>query len=106
MQIGLVGLSYSGKTTLFQLLTGMKQSSSLQGKANHGMVKVPDSRVDYLSALYKPKKNNLCYAGGGRHTGLDSGSGKVNRIFSHSGQGSRRVGSCNPGFREPGSAAP
>ncbi|MGI6513538.1 MAG: redox-regulated ATPase YchF [Syntrophomonadaceae bacterium] len=56
MQIGLVGLSYSGKTTLFQLLTGMKQSSSLQGKANHGMVKVPDSRVDYLSALYKPKK--------------------------------------------------
>jgi len=56
MQIGLVGLSYSGKTTLFQLLTGMKQSIGSQGKANRGIVKVPDSRVDYLSALYKPKK--------------------------------------------------
>ena len=56
MQIGLVGLSYSGKTTLFQLLTGIKQDHTMQGKANRGVVKVPDSRVDYLSALYKPKK--------------------------------------------------
>ncbi len=56
MQIGLVGLSYSGKTTLFQLLTGVKQSVASQGKANRGIVKVPDSRVDFLSAIYKPKK--------------------------------------------------
>lgn len=56
MQIGLVGLSNSGKTTLFQLLTGMKESFGSQGKANRGIVRVPDSRVDYLSGLFKPKK--------------------------------------------------
>jgi len=56
MQIGLVGLSNSGKTTLFQLLTGMKDVSGSQAKAARGMVKVPDSRIDYLSSVFKPKK--------------------------------------------------
>ncbi|NLV16279.1 MAG: redox-regulated ATPase YchF [Syntrophomonadaceae bacterium] len=56
MQIGLVGLSNSGKTTLFQLLTGTKESSYAPGKANRGIFKVPDSRVDYLSSMFKPKK--------------------------------------------------
>ncbi len=56
MQIGLVGLSNSGKTTLFQLLTGIKEPAGSQGKANRGIIKVPDSRVDYLSDLFKPKK--------------------------------------------------
>ncbi len=56
MQIGLVGLSNSGKTTLFQLLTGIKDSAFSPGKTNKGIFKVPDGRVDYLSSLFKPKK--------------------------------------------------
>lgn len=56
MQIGLVGLSNSGKTTLFQLLTGMRESPGSQGKTNRGIVKVPDPRIDYLSGLFNPKK--------------------------------------------------
>jgi GTP-binding protein YchF len=59
MQIGLVGLSNSGKTTLFQLLTGVKDPTGSQGKTNRGVVKVPDSRVDYLSAQFKPKKTTF-----------------------------------------------
>lgn len=55
MQIGLVGLTNSGKSTLFHLLTGVKNTAG-QNKANKGVVKVPDSRVDFLSELFKPRK--------------------------------------------------
>lgn len=58
MQIGLVGLQYSGKTTLFQTLTGnISQDASLQGdKANLAVVKVPDERLDKCTELFKPPK--------------------------------------------------
>ncbi|MGE5405780.1 MAG: GTPase, partial [Candidatus Saccharibacteria bacterium] len=55
MQIGLVGLTNSGKSTMFQLLTGASNSAG-QNKANKGVVKVPDKRVDFLSGQFKPKK--------------------------------------------------
>lgn len=58
MQIGLVGLSQSGKTTLFQLLTGFKGSQPA-GKSNKAVVKVPDARIDYLSGVFKPKKTTF-----------------------------------------------
>ncbi|NLW56485.1 MAG: redox-regulated ATPase YchF [Firmicutes bacterium] len=57
MKIGLVGLPGAGKTTLFQLLTGVEAaaySSGLEGTV--GTARVPDRRVDYLSQLYQPKK--------------------------------------------------
>jgi len=58
MKIGLVGLNQTGKTTLFELLTGREADPSNTGKgsANIGICTVPDERVDFLSALYKPKK--------------------------------------------------
>ncbi|MCL2121261.1 MAG: redox-regulated ATPase YchF [Clostridiales bacterium] len=59
MKIGLVGLNQTGKTTLFQLLTGREeggQAAAAKGSANAGTGIVPDSRVDFLSALYRPKK--------------------------------------------------
>ncbi|MGE5371192.1 MAG: redox-regulated ATPase YchF [Solirubrobacterales bacterium] len=54
MQIGLVGIAQSGKSTIFQLLTGI--GAAAQAKANKGVVKVPDTRIDYLSGIFKPKK--------------------------------------------------
>lgn len=49
-----------GKTTIFNLLTGAgaKTSNYLTGKTdtNVGTAVVPDSRVDFLSRLYRPKK--------------------------------------------------
>ena len=58
MKIGLIGLSGSGKTTLFNLLTEGAGGESAAGKmaANVGIARVPDPRIDFLSALYKPKK--------------------------------------------------
>jgi len=59
MKIGLVGLNQTGKTTLFRLLTGKSESSMTgggKGAANIGTGIVPDERVEFLSALYKPKK--------------------------------------------------
>ncbi|NOT35153.1 MAG: redox-regulated ATPase YchF [Candidatus Eisenbacteria bacterium] len=56
-RVGILGLSQSGKSTLFQiLLTASGAAASSQGREQIGMVQVPDERVDRLSALYKPKK--------------------------------------------------
>jgi len=59
MKLGLVGLSASGKTTLFNLLTGADEAmgfASGRADAKVGMAVVPDKRVDYLSAMFKPRK--------------------------------------------------
>ena len=59
MKIGLIGLNQTGKTTLFELLTGRgagDMAAGGKGTANIGVASVPDERIDFLSALYKPKK--------------------------------------------------
>ena len=59
MKIGLIGLNQTGKTTLFDLLTGKKDgiaAAGAKGPANIGTGLVPDERVDFLSGLYNPKK--------------------------------------------------
>jgi GTP-binding protein YchF len=59
MKVGLVGFAGSGKTTIFNTLTGLTAEVGGFGareKANVGVIKVPDSRVDKLAELYNPKK--------------------------------------------------
>jgi len=59
MKIGLIGLNQTGKTTLFNLLTGKDDNASNiggKGTANIGTCIVPDHRIDFLSKLYDPKK--------------------------------------------------
>lgn len=57
---GIIGLPMVGKTTVFNLLTGSRVQTSnfFSGKteSNVGMARVPDRRIDFLSALYKPRK--------------------------------------------------
>jgi GTP-binding protein YchF len=59
----ITGLPYVGKTTLFNLLTGGHASTGAlagaEGETNIGVAKVPDERVDKLSALFKPKKTTF-----------------------------------------------
>ena len=58
MQIAIVGLAASGKTTVFNTLTrGHAETGGYGGLTlNVGVVKVPDERLDRLAEIFKPKK--------------------------------------------------
>lgn len=58
MQIAIVGLARSGKTTVFNSLTkGDAATGGFGGlTVNTGVVKVPDERLVRLTTLFKPKK--------------------------------------------------
>ena len=59
MKIGLIGHRGAGKTTLFNMLTGLQAQVGGFGSKEEvhlGVIKVPDSRIDKLSQIFKPKK--------------------------------------------------
>jgi len=58
VQIAIVGLARSGKTTVFNTLTGGSAETGGFGGAtvNVGVVKVPDERLAKLTEMFKPKK--------------------------------------------------
>ncbi|MCP4168579.1 MAG: redox-regulated ATPase YchF [Chloroflexi bacterium] len=60
MNIGIIGLPNSGKTTVFNALTRGEIEptaySSGHMEVHSATVKVPDERVERLAAMYKPKK--------------------------------------------------
>lgn len=58
MQIGIVGLPFCGKSTLFQTITKTHFDPSvlMKTEAHQAIVKVPDSRLDKCSAIFSPKK--------------------------------------------------
>src|SRR3990172_7439969 len=58
MKVGIIGLPFSGKSTLFAALTGRGEEATGKG-AGLGVVKVPDPRVEHLAHVYKPKKKTL-----------------------------------------------
>ncbi|MDQ6800447.1 MAG: redox-regulated ATPase YchF [Acidobacteriota bacterium] len=57
MQLGIVGLPFSGKSTLFQAITKTHLDAAAMSKtdAHLGVVKVPDERLDRCAALFSPK---------------------------------------------------
>ncbi len=56
MRVGLCGWSLSGKSTVFDALTGGAAVAASQGKPRIGVSTVPDERIDYLASVFKPKK--------------------------------------------------
>ncbi len=56
MKIGLVGFAGSGKTTVFNTMTGLDVPVGYGGEVRLGTVRVPDERIDRLSAMFSPKK--------------------------------------------------
>ncbi len=58
MQIGIVGLPFSGKSTIFSTLLKHKSVAEPGGRitAERGVIKVPDERLDRLTELFRPKK--------------------------------------------------
>lgn len=60
MKLGIIGLPNVGKTTLFNAMTGERAETasyrSFDVQPNLGVVKVPDSRLDWLAQLHQPDK--------------------------------------------------
>ena len=59
VRLGIIGFPGSGKTTLFNLLTGADAGVAQppgRGRLNVGVARVPDDRVTRLSAMFRPQK--------------------------------------------------
>jgi ribosome-binding ATPase len=56
MKIALVGFAGSGKTTVFNTMTGLDVPVGFGGEARLGTVRVPDPRIDTLSRIFSPRK--------------------------------------------------
>jgi ribosome-binding ATPase len=59
LRAALIGFGSSGKTTLFQLMTSARETGRAvhgKGETSVGISKVPDARLDRLTAMYNPKK--------------------------------------------------
>jgi len=57
LRAALIGFGQTGKTTLFQLMTSAREAArAAHGKseATIGISKVPDTRLDRLTAMYNP----------------------------------------------------
>jgi len=59
VRLGIIGFPGSGKTTLFNLLTGAEAGVAQppgRSRLNVGVARVPDDRVTRLAALFQPQK--------------------------------------------------
>ena len=62
MKVGIAGFPRSGKTTIFNALTGQHADVggfSEPGKVHLGTIKVPDARIDRLTEIFKPRKTTF-----------------------------------------------
>jgi ribosome-binding ATPase len=56
MRVGIVGFAGSGKSTLFELLTGTAPDPGRIHSGQAGVATLSDTRLDFLASLHKPKK--------------------------------------------------
>src|SRR4051812_24906243 len=56
MKIGIVGYQGSGKSTLFEYLTGVRADPALAHTTQSAMCVVPEPRIADLCKIYQPKK--------------------------------------------------
>jgi ribosome-binding ATPase YchF (GTP1/OBG family) len=56
MRVGIAGFAGSGKSTVFHWLTGVKPDPAAGQRGQIGMAKIPDERLAWLSAQFRPKK--------------------------------------------------
>ncbi len=81
MELGIVGLPTSGKTTVFNALTRSQRPTAAASTGRlelvSGVVDVPDHRVDGLSEIYRPKKTTYAKVTYTDIAGLDQDLGKT-----------------------------
>lgn len=56
LHAALIGFPGSGKSTLFQLMTTAREAPKAKADIAIGVSKVPDARLDHLTAMYNPKR--------------------------------------------------
>ena len=80
MQIGIIGLPQSGKTTIFHALAGGEKATSAYSSGrldiHTAITSVPDDRVDLLSKMFKPRKTIYAKVTYADIAGLDKGISK------------------------------
>lgn len=80
MELGIIGLPNSGKTTVFNALTGSNLETAVvsSGKleVTPATVNVPDPRIDRLSGIFTPKKTTYTTVTYTDIGGLDKGIGE------------------------------
>ena len=80
MQVGIVGLPLSGKTTIYNALTRSQAETSRHGigryEVHTAVVEVPDPRVDALAAMFRPRKVTRAKIQYHDSSGMASGAGR------------------------------
>ena len=56
MEIGIIGLPQSGKSTLFEIMTGVKSREMHAETCVRGLATVPDARFDRLAEIFRPER--------------------------------------------------
>ena len=86
MQIGLLGLPNSGKTTIFNALTHSEAEvgayANSKAEPNVAVVEVGDERITRLTQLYHPKKTTYATIEIVDFAGLTKGSARKDDFFS------------------------
>ena len=81
MRLGIVGLSYSGKTTLFEAITGAHGAAIEHSSGAHvATIVVPDERVDALAERCSPKKVTYAHVDFVDVAGVASGQGREHTV--------------------------
>jgi ribosome-binding ATPase YchF (GTP1/OBG family) len=62
MKVGLVGYAGSGKSTVFEWLTGERPDPAKVQQGQTAMAEVPDDRLRAITAKYRPKKPDPVFA--------------------------------------------
>ncbi len=81
MKLGIIGLSLSGRSTVFEVLTRQSVGDGVSRTEDRmAVVRVPDERVDVLSGMFEPKKTIYAQVeyflpGTGKGSGSGSGGG-------------------------------
>ena len=110
MEIAIIGLPFSGKTTIFNAATrGAAQVAGYSSAArpNIGVAKVPDPRLSTLSEMYRPEKTTHAEVTfidlPAAPDGLGQTKGNLRRVPESNPVGGR-PSDCGQGFRGPFSA--
>jgi GTP-binding protein YchF len=83
VKIAIIGLANSGKTTIFNALTGLNLETTVYptvaSEPHLGVVRVPDARIDALAGIFSPKKTTFATVEYIDFIGLTKGDMEQNR---------------------------